>query len=402
MTVAWIPILLVFFVLVVILAGIYVYKHKKELMRERFPDMAEAENKKKPRNPRPNARRHPKPNPHRPVDPEPVVARKKKAAPKPAVATSEEEGEENRISDITIDTENTALASMALSPNGALLVCACRDRTAFLFAVTCLEVQMYPLTQHFTVVDGDVTQLIAIQPEGGLRVVYNENRRKTIDSCSIAFEDDVKAFVSPCPFTSHSYRSSIQKLCASEQSDMIVLITDRQLIRVLDSAGTQIYEHTLPDKKCSDAVLTTAFDRLIIAYGAAVHVFAVEAEEIVFQGAASLPAQVVSVTYSETKQQIIAACADGLVLVLKKDYTEGPAMRFNSTGVRIVTASPKTDFFAIISQRAKMQIVNLESGRSTASSRPSTGERPTSWNGPQGGLGSSPRPGVLSYVITRP
>jgi WD40 repeat protein len=369
MAVAWVPILLVFFVFVVLFTGIYVYKHKKEFMREIFPDLADPDKKKKPRNPRPNARRYPKQNPNRPVAPDPVVSRKPK--PPPKHAKSEEDEDDDRISDITIDTEKSPLASMTISPNGRLLICAGQDRSAFLFAINCLELPMYPLDQHFTVLDSEITQLITIQPDvdsdgpietkSQLRVVYNNHRRKTIESGAVLFDDEVKAYVSPFPFTTQSYHSSIQKLCTSPRSDRIALVTDRQLIRILDHTGKQLFEYILPDKKCHDAVVTAAFDRLIIAYGAAVQVFAIE-EEIIFQGAVSLPAQVLSVTYSETRHQIIAACAGGLVLVLKKDISQGPAMRFNSTGARIVRASPKTDFLAIIAKRTKMQIVNLESG----------------------------------------
>jgi hypothetical protein len=48
------------------------------------------------------------------------------------------------------------------------------------------------------------------------------------------------------------------------------------------------------------------------------------------------------------------------VTVFKEDITKGVANRFNSTGVRLAQASPHTPFLALISQRSKLQIVNLE------------------------------------------
>jgi WD40 repeat protein len=72
---------------------------------------------------------------------------------------------------------------------------------------------------------------------------------------------------------------------------------------------------------------------------------------------------VTSITFSEKRKQLIVATSNGLISVFKTDPKAGIALKFNCTSVKLVRAAPATDYLAIISQRAKLQLVDLESGK---------------------------------------
>jgi hypothetical protein len=58
---------------------------------------------------------------------------------------------------------------MTINRSAARLVCAGRGQTAFLFVITCRELQMYQFKQHFKIRDTDIIRLIAMQPEVPIR-----------------------------------------------------------------------------------------------------------------------------------------------------------------------------------------------------------------------------------------
>ena len=368
------PYILVGCVILLIVVSIYAYKHRNEILREVFPDQFKNEKKvSKNAKIRPNAKgksfRGRKPVAKEEVKqrtPKPNVESNRQRKKRREAETTEENEEDSRISDLTLDTKDNPLSAMTVNGKGTLLIASGKKHMSFLFAITGLDYQMIPFVQQFTLDEGDVTAVSALQANDTFQLVYSENKSKTISASTITFDDEAKVVVTKNDFNVQRYSKSVQKVTCETNGKYVMMLTDSQQLRIFDNHGDLLHELQRKDKKSSELCVTSDFKRLALATGSSVEIFNIVETPIINLSphhTVKLNASVVSTTWAEKTGQLIAATTDGLITVFKKDVKDGVFLKFNSTGVRIVKACPSSQYLAIISGRAKLQIVRIDTGQ---------------------------------------
>ena len=361
-------------IILFIVAGVYSYRHKKEILREVYPEMFENPKKQGARSakPRPNAKSKSFHGKHGPVSEEPV-----KRTPKSNVESNrakrrrlakeahEECEEEARISDITMDTKGTPLSAMALNGFGTLLMCSGKNHQSFLFAVAGLDYQMLPFVQQFTLDEGDISALASLQPPERFLIVYAESGKKELAASTITFDEEAKAVCTKAEFKAPGFKQNVQRLYCSLNGKYVMTLADRQVVRVYDETGEVMHELVMPEKKCADMCVTADFKRVAVACGSSVEIYDIVETPIVslqLYHKLKCNAAVVSMSWAKKTSQLVVASAEGLITVFKSDPKQGVSLKFNSTGVRIVRVSPESEYLAIISGKSKLQIVRIDTG----------------------------------------
>jgi WD40 repeat protein len=195
--------------------------------------------------------------------------------------------------------------------------------------------------------------------------VYAEARQKRISVVEISIDTHAHVVVSPSSFAVQTYRSSIQGLSTSPDGKLIMALTDRQLLRIFGIDGTTLLEHNFAPKFCSELLVKNDFSQAFLVSGTSVEIFSLTIGttiEIKSDHVLNVASPIQSITFAEKRKQLIVASTDGLITLFKPDVKAGIALRFNSSHVRIVRASPASDHLAIISQKAKLQLVSMETG----------------------------------------
>jgi WD40 repeat protein len=370
---SWTPYILIAFLLILAVSLFYGWKHRKDLLREFFPEDADPRKQKRAQKPRLNAKSGKyKPNkateqdnPVQRATPSPKPKPNPKSAPTPT-ESQPEAPDDNRISDVTLETDSNPITSLQLSHNGLLLLATGKKQVGFMWALAHLEIGRFPLTRDFPLDAGDIVAISSIFVDEHLALIYADSREKTIKAMEVSFDKEIRAILTPSSFATQTFQNSVQGLVASGDGTYVMVLADRQFLRLLGPKGPTHTEYKFAHKECSGLVVKFDFSQAFVSYGNSVEIFDVICAPLgkiesnhILKGSSA----VVSIAFSEKRQQLIVATKDGLISVFKSDPKAGIALRFNSTSVRIVRASPTTDELAIISHRAKMQIVDLESGK---------------------------------------
>ena len=273
--------------------------------------------------------------------------------------------EDNRISDLTLDTKGTPLSAMAINGPGTLLICTGKNHQSFMFAIAGLDFQMFPFVQQFTLHDGDISAISVLQPPEKFILVYSDAAQKDLSASLITFDDEAKVVTTALDFSAPLYKQSIQKMYCESNGKYVMILVDRQIVRVLDEKGALVHELVMPDKKCSDMCINSDFTKVAISCGSTVEIYDIVETplvNLVEYHKLKCNAAVVSMSWSKKTGQLVVASAEGLITVFKSDPKQGVALKFNSSGVRLVRACPESEFLAILSGKSKLQIVNTETG----------------------------------------
>lgn len=376
----WIPYFLIGLFILFVISGMYAWKHKEEIFEiaglDLPPQLQGKVNKKKAaaHGPRPNAKAKNRFKVTKKTVPEPQEApikrTKKPAVPKPKSKPKKEiadNGEEERISDLAIETKGAPLSAFCMNQNGTLLICNGKDHKSFLFAIGSLDYKLYPLEQFFELdPNQDINHVATLIDEvKGLRIVYSLLHQKTIVEAKIDFrEEDAQAVPTLTNLSiPNAFKNTIQKLVCDPLSRYIITLTDSSTITVYDEDGKKVFQQVFEQKHCSDFIFTRNFETFILAQGSKLEVFSIITSptfSLIPLTTLSVTASINSVTYSEFTHQIICSSLDGIITIFKEKMAEGHKARLNSKGVRIVRASPTSEYLAIISGCSKLQIADLK------------------------------------------
>ncbi|KAH0790714.1 hypothetical protein GPJ56_005309 [Histomonas meleagridis] len=354
---------------------IYVWKHKEEILEKAGIELPPALQgfRKKEKNQRihPNSKGLKKLHKSKPAPSQEV---KKAPNPKPKNIKKNDESkepknkEDDRISDLTIQTQDSPISSLMINNPGTLLICNTKSHTSFLFAVGSLDFGLYPFKQQFQLSEDDILALASIQLKDNFQILYALSTQKCIQSSAITFNDEAKAVTSKGQFeVNNAFQKSIQKLLATPDGDHVFALTDHELFTIYSNTGQLQFQQSFPQKKCHDFQVSRDFKKLYISTNCNIECYSIEnigKPNISLKkiSAVTTNSIIISLTYFEKTKQITCAAIDGSISVFKEKMEQGTALRFNSTGVRIIRASPTSTLMAVISQKSKLQIVDIKSG----------------------------------------
>ncbi|OHT08331.1 hypothetical protein TRFO_04955 [Tritrichomonas foetus] len=379
----WIPYFFLGIIIILILSCVYTYKHKEEIFEMAGIELPGATKKPKKVNQRvrPNAKRTGKMYGNK-SHKQDVVNRNEtksqpdlvnkptvvKPKPKPVPKTHEEEEDEKRISDVTISTKGTPLSAFVLNTAGSLLICSGKNHKSFLFAIGGLDFNMMPLEQYFELDTCDIPVLCSLQPDGEFHIVYAHGNRQSLSSSQITFDDEAKPVITKSSFNvPNAYIKNIQKISSDPKGKYVVTLVDHELLNIYNPKGELLFKQHFENKKCSDFAILRDFSKIAVSSGAKVFVYRIVETPLVqleldATVTVSSNAPVVSLSFSEKTHQLVVAASDGLITVYKEQPESGVDLRLKSSNVKIVRASPTSDFLAIISQKSKFQLVNMSTG----------------------------------------
>jgi WD40 repeat protein len=352
-----------------VLSGIYTFKHKKEILEELMPDQMAKKPGKKVGRARPNAKmtnfHASKPRPPENAvfrRPPPQASMPRKQKPQEILT---KEDADNEISDFTIETKGTPLSAMIVTHNGMMIVCSGKNHQSFLFAIGGMDYNQCPLMQQFVLHEDDITALSSYHIGDNFQIFFADSKKHIISSSTITFDAEVKAVATPSAFVPQPYKSSVQKLACDPDSNFVLMIVDRSFLKICGPSGAVLFEHTFPDKKVQEVCIDRQFTKLAVASGSRIEIYnfiKVPGFKLDLIYSTDLPAAINSISYSEKRKQFIAATAEGQITVFKEDIKKGTALKFSAASVRLVRASPTRNQLAIISQKAKLWLVDLETG----------------------------------------
>ena len=379
---SWIPYFFLAVVVLLVISCVFAYRHKEEILEAAgidIPGIKDKPKHKAKQRGRMNTKRGGKAQAARLRNENQVINRnsqQQKQAPKANIPQQqkgkqgnqdENEEEESRLSDVPISTKDTALSAMIINNIGTLMICQGKDRHTFLFAINSLDYGLYPLNQYFELDPTcDIVALCSFHYDNNFNVVYANDKTKCLLSKSITFDEEAKPIVSDFDFrVNNAYVKNIQKIVSTPNSKYVVSLVDHSTLNFYNHKGNLVHTQDFKNKRCNDFATLEDFSKIAISSNNEIFVYRYLETPMVsleLDSTVKVNATVISLSYSEKTHQLVAASSDGLIYVFKDPPDSGIAFRFNCTNVKLVRASPKTDFLAIISQKAVLQVVDMSTG----------------------------------------
>lgn len=372
---SWIPYVLIILIALVIFSCIYVWQHKDLITEMTGIEFPGTNPKKKPgKKPRPNLNRTKKmhgnsyqrnPMEQAEAQKSQIVNRQAKPTPPPPKPSTDNE-EDQQIADVILDTKNSPITSMSLNPNGILLMCAGKNRQFFLLAVGALDCQLYPLEQVFELDQNDIPAVCALQKDNQIQIVFARPSRLSLQSSFFTVDDQAKPVITEGNFIVHNaFTKSIQKMVSSIDGKYVLTLVDKSTINIYDEHSKLLWIENVSQNKSRDFAILKDFSRIAVTCGNQINIYRILKTPVKLEldCTVSLNAPPISLTISEKTHQLIAACGNGSITIFKEPASSGVSLQFQCNSVRIVSASPTSDFFAIISKKSRLMIVDMTTGK---------------------------------------
>ncbi|EAY12477.1 hypothetical protein TVAG_128910 [Trichomonas vaginalis G3] len=370
----YVPYIMIGLIVLFVCSCIYVYKHRAEVIEmagiepPNVPGFQTEKHVKKPKGPRPNAKKAAKIMPQHQA--QAIAEEEAKNRPKqdPKKQARQENKKVNIIrrnkgrSDLPLNTNESALKSMSINNEGFLCAVS-KDRIFHLYYTDFFNISPTMLTQQFELDKFEITNAAFVRSEG-LKVVYTENAHKKLIIANLKLDDESKFVIDSRNEIENVYKSACNAIIVHPEAKYIALHLDNNKIVFYNMQLQEIGKISFEGKKINHVVPSHDYNRLFIAVGASIEVFDWSKTEWKQFCTVPTKAVVTAMAFCAKTGELVVATADGLLTVYTYKIQQNKARNvWEIQGIRLLTASVFSASLAIVSGKGKLTIVDLKDGK---------------------------------------